>query len=67
MGKEKKVKEKCCQKYEKKGKHCKSCPELQQCILPHGESEKKLKGKEKDRKKSDKKDKKDKKKDKKKK
>lgn len=34
MGNEKKVKKKCCHKYEKKGKHCKSCPELQQCVLP---------------------------------
>ncbi|MBC8316879.1 MAG: hypothetical protein H8E41_03170 [Desulfobulbaceae bacterium] len=34
MGDDRKEKKKCCQKYEKKGKHCKSCPELQQCILP---------------------------------
>lgn len=54
MGSEKKVKKKCCQKYEKKGKHCKSCPELQQCILPVEENEQELKRKKKAAKKRDK-------------
>ena len=27
MSSEKKIKKKCCHKFEKKGKHCKSCPE----------------------------------------
>ena len=48
--KKKKIKEKCCHKYEKKGKHCKSCPELQDCILPYDEYEKKVKDKKKEKK-----------------
>jgi len=54
LGDVKKVKKKCCQKYEKKGKHCKSCPELQQCILPFEDSEKELKRKKKEAKKREK-------------
>lgn len=60
MGDKKKVKEKCCQKYEKKGKHCKSCPELQDCILPYKKYDKEMKDKKKkNKKKKDKKKKKD--------
>ena len=54
MGSDKKVKKKCCHKYEKKGKHCKSCPELQQCILPYEDNEKELKKKRKEEKKREK-------------
>lgn len=54
LGSEKKIKKKCCQKYEKKGQHCKSCPELQQCILPFEDLEKELKRKKKEEKKREK-------------
>ena len=54
MGSEKKVKKKCCQKYETKGKHCKSCPELQQCIMPFDGDEKELKRKKKEEKRREK-------------
>jgi len=33
-GKKKKVKEKCCEKYLRKNKHCKGCPMLEKCALP---------------------------------
>lgn len=54
MGSDKKAKKKCCHKYEKKGKYCKSCPELQQCILPFDGDEKELKRKKKEKKKREK-------------
>ncbi len=28
------LKEKCCEKYKKKGRHCKSCPIAATCDLP---------------------------------
>lgn len=33
-GQPKKVKEVCCEKYLKKGKHCKDCPLAGECPLP---------------------------------
>ncbi|MBU0675066.1 MAG: hypothetical protein KJ950_10520 [Proteobacteria bacterium] len=30
----KKLKDKCCEKYIRKGKHCKDCPLAVECILP---------------------------------
>ena len=32
MGKEKKLKKKCCKKYKKKAVHCKRCPKME-CVL----------------------------------
>jgi hypothetical protein len=45
MTKEKKAKKKCCEKFEKKGKRCKNCPDRVQDEQPHGKAEKKKKKK----------------------
>ena len=35
--KKKKIKDKCCEKFVKKGKHCSSCPLEVECNLPEWE------------------------------
>ena len=55
MGKEKKPKKKCCEKYKKTGKHCKDCPLISKPKKKKKTEKKKKQKAEKRRKKKDKK------------